>query len=234
MSLLDRIVERLRRSLRNFIAGVAALLAVGCVSTSPVITGDTPQARAGNAIAQAEIALVKGYRLVADQAAAGVLFKSELQEILGVLDKASAAVDTAKKFYNVGSFDDALKNALDADKALDYVEAEVAKKLRERRAPPANPVSWATPAAMTIEEKNSVCLYQAANFGQALVDALNRGAPPEKVRQAIRAPDPAMRARGEKLLDAILSRDDKRVEDALNDMVAYCVTALTKQEQVKV
>jgi len=106
---------------------------LGACTSTPIIEGNTPQAQAANAISQAEISLTRGYRLVADQATVGVLFKDELEAALRVLDSASKLVDEARGLYDRGVFSGALDKILDADKALVLVEAELAKKLRERR-----------------------------------------------------------------------------------------------------
>lgn len=116
-----------------FALGVALFLSA-CASTK-VIEGDSPQARAGNALAQVEVALIKGYRYVADQAAVGVLLKSELQAALEVLDRVAVKVDQARELYKRGLFGGALDKVLDADQSLAFIEAEIAKKLKERRQP---------------------------------------------------------------------------------------------------
>lgn len=120
--------------MKTLLALCVALFLSAC-NTTPIIDGDSTQARAGNAIAQAEVALTKGYRLVTDQANAGVLLKSEVEAALAALDKAAKAVDDAKALYDRGVFDGALDKVLDADTALDLIEAEIEKKLRERRKP---------------------------------------------------------------------------------------------------
>lgn len=160
---MRKLVERMLKSLRRqavalLIACAAAISLSACVAPKAVIEGNSPQSIAGNAIAQAEVALIKGYRLVADQAEAGVLFKSELQAVLAKLDQASKLVDEAKSLYDRGVFDGALNKVLDADKALDYVEAEIAKKLKDRR----QPVSFSQP--MSEAEAKQECQLDVLNF----------------------------------------------------------------------
>lgn len=125
----------LKRGKQFFATLLLTLALFACAAPQPIIDGTGPQAQAANAIAKAEMALTRGYRLVADQAVSGVLFKSELQSALTVLDQAAKLVDEAKALYDKGVFDGALDKVLDADKALDMVEAELAKKLKERRKP---------------------------------------------------------------------------------------------------
>lgn len=208
------------KTVRTFFALCAAILLAACVSATPVIEGNTPQAQAGNAIAQAEIALIKGYRLVADQTVAGVLFKSELQEILTVLDKAAAAVDTAKKFYDMGSFGDALNNALDANKALDYVEAEVAKKLRDRRtAPVPNKVSAHVP---TEAEAEDVCSDMVVKLATGVIRAASQGVPEEVVTESLRG-DPKLMKDAKAMVHAFYSRDPEAIRKAMQDLFSTCV-----------
>jgi hypothetical protein len=88
------------RAVRNFLI-FGVLFLVACAG-KPVIEGDTPQAHAADAIARVEIVLTKGYRFVADQAAAGVLLKSELKPIVDTLDQAAKLVDEAKALYSTG------------------------------------------------------------------------------------------------------------------------------------
>jgi len=117
--------------LRLFVV-LLALFATACASQK-VIEGDDLRSQTANAIAQAQLNLLKGYRFVADQAAAGVLLKSEVEAALDLLDKAKALVDDAYKLYKLGNFQDALGSVQNADRALAFVEAEIAKRLKERR-----------------------------------------------------------------------------------------------------
>ena len=120
------------RSLRLSLVLCVALFLSACASTK-IIEGNDLRAQAGNAIAQAELSLLRGYRFVADQAAAGVLLQAELQDALDILDKASALVDDARKFYKAGDLNAALDNVANADRAMAFVEAEIAKRLKDRR-----------------------------------------------------------------------------------------------------
>lgn len=117
--------------LRLFVV-LLALFATACASQK-VIEGDDLRSQTANAIAQAQLNLLKGYRFVADQAAAGILLKSEVEDALGILDKAKALVDDAYKLYKLGNFQDALGSVQNADRAMAFVEAEIAKRLKERR-----------------------------------------------------------------------------------------------------
>lgn len=208
------------KTARLWLALCAAILLAACVSATPVISGDTPQAQAGNAIAQAEIALVKGYRLVADQAAAGVLFKSELQEILAVLDKAAAAIDTAKKFYDAGSFDGALNQALDADKALNYVEAEVAKKLRDRRQPGAQPSAYHP--AMSEEDASDACSDMVVRLATLVLRAKQANVPEAKVTDSLQG-DKALMKGAKALIHAFYTEDVAGAKAAMQSLFDTCV-----------
>lgn len=119
------------KSLRLF-AVLLALFATACASQK-VIEGDDLRSQTANAIAQAQLNLLKGYRFVADQAAVGILLKSEVEDALGILDKAKALVDDAHKLYKLGNFQDALGSVQNADRAMAFVEAEIAKRLKARR-----------------------------------------------------------------------------------------------------
>lgn len=120
------------RGARLWLVLCVALFVSACAS-KPVIEGDDLRAKVGNAIAHAEIALTKGYRFVADQAAAGVLLPSELQDALDILDGAAETLDKARGFYKLGRLNDALDSVANADRAMAFVEAEIAKRLKERR-----------------------------------------------------------------------------------------------------
>lgn len=120
------------RSFRLWLVLCVALFASACAST-PIIDGDSLQAKVGNSIAHAEIALTRGYRFVADQAAAGILLPGELQDALDILDRAAEAIDKARGLYKLGNFEDALDNLANADRAMAFVEAEIAKRLKARR-----------------------------------------------------------------------------------------------------
>lgn len=150
---------------RFFFVLVAALFASGCASRT-VIEGDSPAARADNAIAQAEIVLTKGYRAITDQVAQGVLLKSELQAALGALDKAAAVVDEAKALRAKGAYADALNKVLDAntDQALAFVEAEIAKRLKERRAQPVVYQLMAIPKALPEGQARAKCGEEILDF----------------------------------------------------------------------
>ncbi len=223
MSQLERIVSWLRRLPRLFVAGSAAILLSACVSATPVIDGSSVQARAGNAIAQSEIALTKGYRFVADQAAAGVLFKSELQEVLAVLDKAAGMVDEAKALYDKGAFDGALDKALDADKMLAYVEAEMAKKLRDRR----QPVSMKAPLAE--EDAKSVCADQLIRFVISYQTAKQNQTEAQIVAQ-LKGATKAILAAGERFVRADFAGNKVAANAALDDLYSLCVARYTHPE----
>ena len=216
MTQLQRLVSWLRRLPRLFVAGSAAILLSACVSATPVIDGDSVQARAGNAIAQSEITLAKGYRFVADQAAAGVLFKSELQEVLAVLDKAAGLVDEAKALYAKGVFDGALDKVLDANKALDYVEAEMAKKLRDRRQPVSLPVPLAEADA------NVICDDQLIRFMLSYYIAKQERTEQQLLDQLTGA-NQAIVAAGQRFVRADFAGDKPAANAALNDLHNLCV-----------
>jgi hypothetical protein len=216
MSQLERIVSWLRHLPRLFIAGSAAILLSACASVTPVIDGDSAQARAGNAIAQADIALTKGYRFVTDQAAAGVLFKSELQDVLAMLDKAAVLVEEAKALYDKGVFEGALDKVLDADKVLDYVEAEMAKKLRDRR----QPVSMKAPMAEA--DANVVCDDQVIRFMLSYYVAKQERTEQQLLDQLTGANQEIVAA-GQRFVRADFAGDKQEANAALNDLHKLCV-----------
>lgn len=109
-----------------------AFLLTACTS-KPIIEGDDVKSLAANAIAQAEVSLTRGYRAVVEQAAAGVLSGAELKEAVELLDEAGRLLDKAQEVYRLGNFGAALKDVQDADKALAFIEAQIAKKLRGGR-----------------------------------------------------------------------------------------------------
>jgi hypothetical protein len=202
--------------MKTFFAICAAILLSACVSATPVIDGDSVQARAGNAIAQSEMALTKGYRFVADQAAAGVLFKSELQDVLAVLDKAAKLVDEAKALYDKGVFDGAIDKALDADKALDYVEAEMAKKLRDRR----QPVSLKAP--LSEADANVVCDDQVIRFMLSYYIAKQEQTE-QQMLDRLTGANQAIVAAGQRFVRADFAGDKQAANAALNDLHKLCV-----------
>lgn len=120
------------RSARLWLVLCVALFASAC-ALKPVIEGDSLQAKVGNAIAHAEITLTRGYRFVADQAAAGILLPGELQDVLDILDGAAETIDKARNFYKLGRLNEALDSVANADRAMAFVEAEIAKRLKDRR-----------------------------------------------------------------------------------------------------
>lgn len=120
------------RAFRLWLVFCVALFASACVS-KPIVEGDSLQAKVGNAIAHAEVTLTRGYRFVADQAAAGILLPNELQDALDILDRAAAALDKARQLYKLGDLNAALDSVANADNAMAFVEAEIAKRLKDRR-----------------------------------------------------------------------------------------------------
>lgn len=200
-----------------FFVLIAAIFASACVAPKAVIEGDSAQARAGNAIAQAEVALTKSYRLVTDQAAAGVLFKSELQEALTVLDKAAKLVDEAKALYSKNVFDGALQKVLDADQALNYVEAEIAKKLKERR----QPVSLVQP--MDEDDAKLVCADMVIQFVMSYQTARKEKASEQDILNRIHAPSKALTDASKRFVSADFKGDRAAAQAALNDVYKLCV-----------
>jgi hypothetical protein len=164
------------------------------------------------------MALTKGYRFVTDQAAAGVLFESELRDVLVVLDKAAKLVDEAKVLYAKGVFEGALDKVLDADadKVLDYVEAEIARKLRDRR----QPVSMKAPMAEA--DANVVCDDQVIRFMLSYYVA-KQDRTEQQLLDQLTGANQEIVAAGQRFVRADFAGDKEAANAALNDLHKLCV-----------
>lgn len=209
-------------ALSRLFVGLVALALVACATFAPVIEGDSVQARAGNAIAQAEIALTKGYRLVTDQAATGVLLKTEVEAALRALDSAAKVVDEARDLYKRGVFDGAIGKVLDADKALSLIENELAKKLKDRR----RPVSSASAA-----DADQVCRHEIFQFLVRYHQLKAKSHSEQDISRSIEGHPDAIEA-AKRFVHADFQGDKVAAGKALTDVYDKCVAVLTKPETV--
>jgi hypothetical protein len=135
---------------------------------------------------------------------------------LAVLDKAAALVDEAKALYDKGIFDGAIDKVLDADKALDYVEAEMAKKLRDRRQP------VAMKAPMAEEDAKAICDDQLMRFVFSYYLAKQEQTEQQMLDQLSGATK-AIVAAGQRFVRADFAGDKAAVSAALTDLYNLCV-----------
>jgi hypothetical protein len=215
-----RLFRKISRSIRNFFLALTFLFTVGCVS-GPVIEGDTPQAHAADAIARVEIVLTKGYRFVADQAAAGVLLKSELKPIVDTLDQAAKLVDEAKTLYSTGVFSGSLDKALNADQILARVDAEIAKRLKERQ----------KVAHVTSDDPDQECLDVFAKFLQTYKMLKHQGWTEERLSEGVTG-EPVVVADIKKFIRADMRGDTAEAQKQIKQAFKDCSDFVKKNPEV--
>lgn len=113
------------------------LLLLSACTGGPFLTGEsTAKAQAQEVIAKAEIGLTIAYRAVEQEAATGVLTKTELRKSLATLDEAGKALSIAQNLRRQGLFTGSLEEALKSQKLLGTVQALLAERIKSQRRTP--------------------------------------------------------------------------------------------------